>query len=247
MKTFAFIDASNLFYGGEKSLGWKIDYKKLFGYLKEKYDTSKVFYFGGVEIYNFPYDYQMDDTVPLKKLQNHLNDFLKRESKKLNEAELLLIGRHLQRVKFYFKLNEFGYSLFLKPVKLYEQEDGTTKRKANCDVDMAFHLMKEKENFDRVIVLSGDGDFLPVLKYLKNQAEKEVILLGRGARTAKEIKQFAGSNFRDFEYLRELLKMEEKQKRHPYRMPLTFSKPSIASSSLCVKGNGVTIHPMYIY
>ena len=40
MKTYAFIDASNLFYGGEKSLGWKIDYKKLLGYLKEKYDVS---------------------------------------------------------------------------------------------------------------------------------------------------------------------------------------------------------------
>ncbi|MBI4653082.1 hypothetical protein HY750_02410 [Candidatus Kuenenbacteria bacterium] len=34
MKTFAFIDASNFFYGGEKSLGWKIDYKKLLEYLK---------------------------------------------------------------------------------------------------------------------------------------------------------------------------------------------------------------------
>ncbi len=209
MRTFAFIDASNLFYGGEKSLGWKIDYKKLFEYLKEKYGTGKVFYFGGVEIHNFQYDYQADDTVPLKKLQNYLAEFLKRESKKLNEAQLLLIGRHLQRVKFYFKLNEFGYTLFLKPVKLYEQEDGATKRKANCDVDMAFHLMKEKDNFDRVVVLSGDGDFLPVLKYLK-QIGKEVIILGRGKRTAKEIKQFAGDNFRDFEYLRERLKMEIK-------------------------------------
>jgi uncharacterized LabA/DUF88 family protein len=95
----------------------------------------------------------------------------------------------------------------LKPVKLYNQDDGTTKRKANCDVDMAFHLMKEKNNFERVIVLSGDGDFLPVLKYLKDRG-KEVIILGRGNRTAKEIKQFAGSNFRDFEYLRERLKMQ---------------------------------------
>ena len=33
---YGFIDASNLFYGGEKSLGWKIDYKKLSDYLKEK-------------------------------------------------------------------------------------------------------------------------------------------------------------------------------------------------------------------
>ena len=51
MKTYAFIDASNLFYGGEKSLGWKIDYKKLIEYLKEKYDVSQTFYFGGVEIH----------------------------------------------------------------------------------------------------------------------------------------------------------------------------------------------------
>lgn len=35
MKTYAFIDASNLFYGGEKSLGWKIDYKKLLKYLRK--------------------------------------------------------------------------------------------------------------------------------------------------------------------------------------------------------------------
>ena len=207
MRTFAFIDASNLFYGGEKSLGWKIDYKKLFGYLQEKYAASKVFYFGGVEIHDFQYNYQSNETVSLKDLEKHLLRSLQDKGKGLNEVELLLIGRHLQRLKFYLKLDKFGYKLFLKPVKLYEQEDGTTKRKANCDVDMAFHLMREKDNFDRVVVLSGDGDFLPVLKYLK-EIKKEVIILGRGERTAKEIKQFAGDNFRDFEYLRERLKME---------------------------------------
>lgn len=98
----------------------------------------------------------------------------------------------------------------MKPVKLYEQEDGTTKRKANCDVDMAFHIMKEKDNFNRAIILSGDGDFLPLLKYLK-ESKKEVIILARGPRAAREIKQFAGSNFRDFEYLKYLLKMPPKK------------------------------------
>ncbi len=63
MKSFAFVDASNLFYGGEKSLGWKIDYKKLFEYLKRKYALDSIFYFGGVEIHNFPYDYQSNETV----------------------------------------------------------------------------------------------------------------------------------------------------------------------------------------
>ena len=92
---------------------------------------------------------------------------------------------------------------------MYEQDDGTTKRKANCDVDMAFHLMKEKDNFERVVVLSGDGDFLPVLKYLKDN-KKEIIILARANRTAREIKQFAGGSFRDFTKLEKHIKFLEK-------------------------------------
>src|SRR3989344_6532113 len=125
------------------------------------------------------------------------------------EGKLLLLTRHLQRVRFYLKLEKFGYELFLKPVKLYDQEDGTTKRKANCDVEMAFYLMREKDNFNRVIVLSGDGDFLPVLKHLKEQ-EKEVIILSRGPRTAREIRQFAGAQFRDFVRLEKFIRFEGK-------------------------------------
>jgi uncharacterized LabA/DUF88 family protein len=208
MKTYAFIDASNLFYGGEKSLGWKIDYQKLFEYLKEKYDTTHVYYFGGVEIHDFKFDYLLYESVPLGELEKHMSSVIKEKGSSLNEATLLLYGRHIQRIRFYQKLVAFGYELILKPVKLYTQEDGSTKRKANCDVDMAFYLMKEKENFERALVLSGDGDFLPVLKHLELEGKK-VIILGRGERTAKEIKQFAGSNFRDFEYLRERIKMEK--------------------------------------
>jgi len=206
MKTYAFIDASNLFYGGEKSLGWKIDYQKLLDYLKDKYGVSELFYFGGVEIHKFPYNYQIQDTVPVGELEHYLKQLIKNGGEKLNETELLLLGRHLQRVRFYLHLDKFGYKLFLKPVKRYEQEDGIPKRKANCDVDMTLHMMKEKDNYNAAIVLSGDGDFLPVLKYLKEQG-KQVTVLARSARTAREIKQFAGVNFRDFEYLRELLKM----------------------------------------
>lgn len=209
MRTFAFIDASNLFYGGEKILGWKIDYQKLLQYLRQKYGAGNVFYFGGVEIHNFKYDYQNDNTVPIQNLEKHLVGLITNKKQKLNEAELALLGRHLRRIRFYIKLKQFGYLLFLKPVKLYEQEDGSMRRKANCDVDMAFYLMKEKDNFDRVVILSGDGDFLPVLKYLR-KIGKEVIILARGSRTAKEIKRFAGSNFRDFVRLKKYVRFEEK-------------------------------------
>ena len=120
MKTFAFIDASNLFYGGEKSLGWKIDYQKLLTYLTEKYGISIAYYFGGVEIHDFEYNYQNNETVPLKKLEKHLQDVIQSKGKDLNEAKLLLLSRHLQRVRFYGHLDSFGYKLFLKPVKLYD-------------------------------------------------------------------------------------------------------------------------------
>mgnify|MGYP001474731168 CR=1 FL=1 len=209
MKTLAFVDASNLFYGGEKSLGWKIDYQKLLNYLKSKYNVSRVLFFGGAEIYKFDFDYLKNETIPIIELEKYLAGFLKTKGDKLSEAMLLLLHRHLQRVRFYLKLQKFGYELHLKPVKLYEQEDGSTKRKANCDVDMAFYLMKEKDNFNRAIILSGDGDFLPVLKYLKEQG-KEIVILARGPRAAREIRQFAGSNFRDFEYLKYRLKFETK-------------------------------------
>ena len=209
MRTFAFIDASNLFYGGEKSLGWKIDYQKLLNYLKEKYSISRALYFGGVEIYDFDYDYLAEETVSVGDVKKYLSDKIKNKGDQLDDARLILVSRHLQRVKFYLKLESFGYELHLKPVKLYYENDETTKRKANCDVDMTFHLMKEIDNFDKVVVLSGDGDFLPVLKHLREQ-KKEVVILARGPRTAREIRQFAGSKFRDFEYLKYRVKMDEK-------------------------------------
>lgn len=210
MKTSAFIDASNLFYGGKKSLGWSIDYEKLLAYLKAKYDVETAYYFGGVEIHRFPFNYLKNDTVPIEELETYLADLIREKGKYMTDAKLVLLDRHLRRVHFYLKLKTFGYRLVLKPVKTYEDEDSNPIRKANCDVDMAFYMMQNNHSFDRAVVLSGDGDFLPVLKYLRKSG-KEVYVLARSQRTAKEIKQFAANEFRDFEYLRELLKRDDEE------------------------------------
>jgi uncharacterized LabA/DUF88 family protein len=211
MKTRVYIDASNLFYGGEKSLGWKIDYEKLFRYLKNKYQAEEILYFGGVELHGYKYDYLRQDTVPLNELKDYLDNLIIKRGKGWDTSKMILFSGHVKRIKFYLKLKRFGYKLFLKPVKLYYQENGSVKNKANCDVEMAFYMIKDKDEYDRMILLSGDGDFLPVLKYLRVMG-KEIIILARGSRAAKEIRQFAASRFRDFEYLRNLLKMDEKRK-----------------------------------
>jgi uncharacterized LabA/DUF88 family protein len=210
MRTYVYIDASNLFYGGEKSLGWRIDYKKLKQYLEDKYQASKIYYFGGVEIQRFPFDYLNQETVPIKEVEKYLIQYIEEKKKYLTEAKLILLDRHLKRVRFYIKLEGFGFHMVLKPVKTYTDAEGNTERKANCDVDMAFYMMRDRNAYDRAIFLSGDGDFLPVLKYLKEN-KKEVTVLARSPRTAREIKQFAGDKLLDFEYLRELLKFEEEK------------------------------------
>lgn len=62
-------------------------------------------------------------------------------------------------------------------------------------------MIKDMSKYDRALVLSSDGDFISVIKHIKHN-RKDVLVLARGPRTAKEIKHFAGSNFRDFEYLK---------------------------------------------
>ena len=210
MRTYAFIDASNLFYGGEKSLGWRIDYKKFADYLQERYNVSKIYYFGGVEIHRFPFDYLTEESVPIKEVEKYLIKYIDEKKRFMTEARLALIDRHLQRIRFYGKLEQFGYHLILKPVKTFEDAEGNTERKANCDVDMAFYMMRDRNAYDRAIFLSGDGDFLPVLKYLREN-KKDIEILARAPRTAKEIRKFAGEKFLDFTYLREILKFEGKK------------------------------------
>jgi len=202
---YAFVDAANLFYGGEKSLGWKIDYKKLIRYLKEKYKIKKVFYYAGIELHGYKYSLLEDKPLNLRMLLNYLQNKLK--DKDIEESEIIIVSRHIKRVKFYLKLEQFGYLLQLKPTKIYWDDDKPIK-KANCDVDMTLDLVRYMGEYQEALILSGDGDFARVLKYLQSK-KRSICILARGERSAKEIRQLAGKNFRDFNYLRELIKFTQ--------------------------------------
>ena len=197
---YAFIDAANLFYGGEKSLGWKIDYKKLLVYLRNKFGVSRTYYYAGLDIGSYrPKSGVMD-------IENLLNYFRRKFlSGKLSQADQLPIIKYIARTKFFKKLDQFGYKLRLKPTKVFYNGTHSVK-KANCDVDLTFDLMKYISQYDEVVILSGDGDFAPVLEYLLRKG-KRLHFLARSERTAREIRQLAGSKFMDFNYLREQLKM----------------------------------------
>ncbi len=116
------------------------------------------------------------------------------------------------QLKFYRLLEKIGYSLVLKPVKIFSLDNGGKIRKANCDVDLTFYAMKEKELFDRGIFLTGDGDFYILLKYLI-KIKRTVIVIANAKRTAKEIKTLPGIQFNDFGGLKGTINFSKKIRR----------------------------------
>ncbi|PID56169.1 NYN domain-containing protein [candidate division KSB3 bacterium] len=69
---------------------------------------------------------------------------------------------------FYSLLRDFGYKVIQKNVKWYVDESGNRFGKANADLDMAVDVLLQSNNMDRVVLVTGDGDFVRVVQALQN-------------------------------------------------------------------------------
>ena len=74
----------------------------------------------------------------------------------------LFIGYIAGNSELYAKLQESGFICIFKPTLKYK--DGTTK--GNCDAELVLQSMIEFSNYDKAIIVSGDGDFNCLVKYL---------------------------------------------------------------------------------
>jgi hypothetical protein len=70
-------------------LGWKIDYNKLFKYLKKRYGASKVYYYGGVRTFGFSYSVLSEKPLALAELIR----YLKKKQKTADDVDAILIER----------------------------------------------------------------------------------------------------------------------------------------------------------
>uniref|UniRef100_UPI004055B08E LabA-like NYN domain-containing protein n=1 Tax=Candidatus Electronema sp. TaxID=2698783 RepID=UPI004055B08E len=74
-----------------------------------------------------------------------------------------------QKVYFYHNiLRQCGFKIIKKFVRRYEDEDGNVTTKANADMDLAIDALLQARNLDRVILLTGDGDFIRLVTALQN-------------------------------------------------------------------------------
>lgn len=138
---YAFIDSQNLNLSVQKDLvnsagetvynGWKLDFKRFFVYLNDKYKVDKSY---------------------------------------------LFIGRVVGNEQLYKFLEDVGYEVVYKPTLAYT--DGKAKyTKGNVDAELVLHTMIEFPNFNKAIIVSGDGDYYCLIEYLetKNKLSKIII------------------------------------------------------------------------
>ncbi|MEI6296583.1 MAG: NYN domain-containing protein [bacterium] len=74
----------------------------------------------------------------------------------------LFIGYVESNKKMYDFLNRTGYKCIFKPT--LGHQDGTTK--GNCDAELVLHTMIQFNNFDKAVIVTGDGDFYCLVEYL---------------------------------------------------------------------------------
>jgi cold shock CspA family protein len=66
-------------------------------------------------------------------------------------------------------LRDFGFKVIVKTVRWFVDEHGVRYGKSNADLDMAVDTLMQSERLDYVLLVSGDGDFIQVVRALQNK------------------------------------------------------------------------------
>lgn len=142
--TYAFIDSQNLNLGTQR-MGWKLDWRKFRQYLADKHGVTKAYMF---------------------------------------------IGYMSENESLYEYMHELGFLVVLKPTvdvssqaAESEKTENTSKKvhddkekekptvKGNVDAELVLYAMKELPNYEKAIIVSGDGDFFGLAEYLDEQGK----------------------------------------------------------------------------
>ncbi len=79
---------------------------------------------------------------------------------------------------FHEMLCKLGFELIKQKLKVYKSFSGLDK-KCDLDVQLAVTLIEDIDLYDRVIIGSADGDFLPVYKYLTDRGKQVIIVASK--------------------------------------------------------------------
>lgn len=143
-------------------------------------------------------------SIDYKKLRVYL-----KEKYLVDEAYYFLGVQTIKEEWLYRDLIDAGFIL------MFREHDGKlkTKKKGNVDTDIVFHVMRKVyetgESFE-IVLISGDGDYVAMVKWLIEKGKFRKILFPNGRRASSLYKKVTSKYYDslDNQYVRE--KIEHK-------------------------------------
>jgi len=84
----------------------------------------------------------------------------------------LFIGYIQTNQDLYSSLQKYGYVLIFKPT--LPDKDGNIK--GNIDADLVLQVMIDYKDYDKAIIVSSDGDFYSLVKYLYDNNKLKLVM-----------------------------------------------------------------------
>lgn len=84
------------------------------------------------------------------------------------QKAFLFIGYVSGNEALYTSLQRGGYIVIFKPT-LEVKRGKKIRIKGNVDAELVLHAMIEYENYDKAVIVTGDGDFRCLIEYLVNK------------------------------------------------------------------------------
>jgi uncharacterized LabA/DUF88 family protein len=88
---------------------------------------------------------------------------------------------------FFEAMGKLGIEIKTKDLQIFS---GGAK-KADWDVGLAVDAVKMAPRLDAVVLATGDGDFVPLVEYLKNHSGNQVEVMAFGRSTSGKLKEIA--------------------------------------------------------
>lgn len=109
-----------------------------------------------------------------------------REKYSVSQA-YLFIGYILGNQSLYTSLQEMGFIVIFKPTLTYT--DGQIK--GNVDAELVLHTMIEYPNYDKAVIVTGDGDFYCLVDHLFKKDKLLRLLIPNANKYSRLLKPFA--------------------------------------------------------
>ncbi|MCL5985957.1 MAG: NYN domain-containing protein [Actinobacteria bacterium] len=101
----------------------------------------------------------------------------------------LFIGYVADNEALYTFLRKAGYIVVFKPTLEYRKR-GKLYTKGNVDAELVLHAMIEYSNYDKAIIISGDGDFHCLVEYLEKQGKLLHIMIPNSGKYSALLRKY---------------------------------------------------------